>query len=158
MVLCLSDGSWCSAAGIKAKMRGTASQNRYWTSLQICSCPLSGLSSTGYGVVDTVLPFGLSSAPKIVCAITDALEWILYQCRISSSLHYLDDFLTIDRPNSDRSAANLQLISVTYNYLGLPLKNQKVEGPTTSLTLGIILDPTRSLWVPPRSVKLPYIS
>ena len=57
--------------------------------------------------------------------------------------HYLDDFLTVGPPNSDRCTANLQLISVTCNYLGLPLKSQKVKGPTTSLTfLGIILDTT----------------
>ena len=41
--------------------------------------------------IDTVLPFGLRSAPKIFCAIADALEWILYQRGISSSLDYLDD-------------------------------------------------------------------
>ena len=93
--------------------------------------------------IDIVLPFGLRSTPKIFCAIADALEWILYQRGISSSLHYLDDLLTMGPPNSDRCAANLQLISVTCNYLGLPPKSQKVEGPTTSLTfLGIILDTT----------------
>ena len=41
--------------------------------------------------IDTVLPFGLRSAPKIFCAIADALEWILYQRGISFSLDYLDD-------------------------------------------------------------------
>ena len=93
--------------------------------------------------IDIVLPFGLRSAPKIFRAIADALEWILYKRGISSSLHYLDDFLIMGPPNSDRCAANLQLISVTCNYLGLPLKSQKVKGPTTSLTfLGIILDTT----------------
>ena len=90
--------------------------------------------------IDTVLPFGLRSAPKIFCAIADSFEWILYQCGISSSLHYLDDFLTMGPPNSDRCASNVQLISDTCRYLGLP-KSQKVEGPTTSLTfLGIVLD------------------
>ena len=29
--------------------------------------------------IDSVLPIGLSSAPKIFSVITDALEWILYQ-------------------------------------------------------------------------------
>ena len=88
-----------------------------------------------------MLPFGLRSAPKIFCAIADSLEWILYQRGISSSLHHLDDFLTMGPPNSDRCASNLQLISDTCRYLGLPLKSQKVEGPTTSLTfLGIVLD------------------
>ena len=74
------------------------------------------------------------SAPKVFCAIADSLEWILYQQGISSSLHYLDDFLAMGPPNSDRCASNLQLLSDTCRYLGLPLKSQKVEGRTSSLT------------------------
>ena len=104
---------------------------------------LLGMMWSGQLFIDMVLLFGLRSAPKIFCAIADSLEWILYQRGISSSLHYLDDFLTMGPPNSDRCASNLQLISDTCRYLGLPLKSQKVEGPTTSLTfLGIILDTT----------------
>ena len=102
---------------------------------------LLGMMWSDQLLIDSILPFSLRS--KLFYAIADTLEWIVYQHGISSSLHYLDDFLTMGPPNSDRCAANLQLISVTYNYLGFPLKSQKVEGPTNSLTfLGIILDTT----------------
>ena len=44
--------------------------------------------------VDTVLPFGLRSAPKIFNAITAALHWIAIQRGVSYLDHFLDDFLT----------------------------------------------------------------
>ena len=37
--------------------------------------------------------FGLRSAPKIFLAVADALEWILQQARVTSIMHYLDDYL-----------------------------------------------------------------
>ena len=43
--------------------------------------------------VDTVLPFGLRSAPKIFNAIADILEWILSNEGVTDLMHYLDDFL-----------------------------------------------------------------
>ena len=42
--------------------------------------------------VDTVLPFGLRSAPKIFSAVADTLEWILRSRGVTYLLHYLDDF------------------------------------------------------------------
>ena len=53
--------------------------------------------------IDKGLPFGLQSAPKIFCSISDALEWILLQKGISSCLHYIDDFLTFGELNSVRA-------------------------------------------------------
>ena len=52
--------------------------------------------------IDTVLPFGLRSAPKIFSAVADALEWILTQQGVSHSIHYLDDFFTVGSPTSRR--------------------------------------------------------
>ena len=43
--------------------------------------------------IDKVLPFGLRSAPKIFSAVADAVQWIFLSRGISSSLHYLDDFI-----------------------------------------------------------------
>jgi hypothetical protein len=48
--------------------------------------------------VDTALPFGLRSAPKIFTAIADAVEWILKQAGVKFVIHYLDDFLLIGAP------------------------------------------------------------
>jgi hypothetical protein len=54
--------------------------------------------------VDTALPFGLRSAPKIFTAIADAVEWILKQAGVKFVIHYLDDFLLIGAPGSQECA------------------------------------------------------
>ena len=91
--------------------------------------PLLGMEWNSTVFVDTVLPFGLRSAPKIFCSIADALEWILLKHGISFSLHYLDDFLTAGEANSAQCKRKLDLIVSTCNFLGIPLKVQKIEGP-----------------------------
>ena len=50
--------------------------------------------------VDTVLPFGLRSAPKLFNAVADVVEWILRQAGVVNILHYLDDFLLVGAPGS----------------------------------------------------------
>ena len=57
--------------------------------------------------MDTVLPFGLRSAPKIFLAVADALEWILLEQGVSVCLHYLDDFLMIGKANTEECNCNL---------------------------------------------------
>ena len=44
---------------------------------------LLGMQWKGKIYIDTALPFGLRSAPKIFCALSDTLEWILLQAGIS---------------------------------------------------------------------------
>ena len=51
--------------------------------------------------LDTALPFGLRSAPKIFTAVADAVEWIARQHGVKFIIHYLDDYLIIGAPNSD---------------------------------------------------------
>ena len=41
--------------------------------------------------IDTVLSFGLRSAPKVFNALADSLEWILHDMGVEHTLHYLDD-------------------------------------------------------------------
>ena len=102
---------------------------------------LLGMSWEGNLYIDTVLPFGLKSAPKIFFAIADSLEWIALQARVSELLHYLDDFLMMGKGGSVECSSNLQLLVDLCRELGVPLKWQKLEGPSTSLTfLGIVLD------------------
>ena len=45
--------------------------------------------------IDKRLPFGLRSAPKIFCAVADALQFILINKGITNSLHYLDDYIVV---------------------------------------------------------------
>ncbi len=91
--------------------------------------------------IDTVLPFGLRSAPKIFNAIADAMEWIAVSCGVSHLWHFLDDYITIGAPGTPECEHNLTLLVHICHTLKLPLAIQKMEGPTTCLTfLGIELD------------------
>ena len=51
--------------------------------------------------IDTVLPFGLRSAPKIFCALSDALEWVLNRRQVGHVVKYSDDFLIVGPARSD---------------------------------------------------------
>jgi len=91
--------------------------------------------------IDTCLPFGLRSAPKLFNVLADLLSWILEQWQVAPVLHYLDDFLTMGPPQSPVCSNNLTVIKDTCSRLGIPLALEKVEGPTDCLTfLGISLD------------------
>ena len=91
--------------------------------------------------VDTVLPFGLRSAPKIFNAIADALEWVAKSCGVSFLEHFLDDYITLGAPGTLECDQNLTLLVNLCHTLNLPLALGKKEGPTTVLIfLGIELD------------------
>ena len=90
--------------------------------------------------LDTCLPFGLRSAPKLFNLMADLLAWILEQQGVSNLMHYLDDFLTMGHPNSPECQGNLHTLIQVCHLLNVPLATQKVEGPTPCL--GIILDTT----------------
>ena len=91
--------------------------------------------------IDTALPFGLRSAPKIFNALADAVEWILKQEGIEVVLYYLDDFLLVGAPNSPECERALSILLRVFGELGLPVAANKSEGPTTRLTLlGFQLD------------------
>ena len=94
--------------------------------------------------IDTCLPFGLRSAPKLFNILADMLAWIAKQNGVSFVIHYLDDFLTMGPPSSPTCQRNLDILTQICNYLGVPLAFEKVEGPSTVLSfLGIVLDTTR---------------
>ena len=103
--------------------------------------PLLGMSWENHVYVDAALPFGLRSAPKLFNAVADALEWIAKHLGIEFLWHYLDDFVTIGRPQSDECAFSLHLLIELCARLGVPLAIEKVEGPSTCLPfLGIEID------------------
>ena len=91
--------------------------------------------------VDTCLPFGLRSAPKIFNAVADALCWCLQQAGIRFVLHYLDDYIIVAPPDSDECSRAVGVLEHTCTKLGVPMAAEKKEGPTTALVfLGILLD------------------
>ena len=57
------------------------------------------------------------------------------------SIHYLDDFLTMGPAGSSVCQHNMDIFTQTCNELGIPLAEEKLEGPSTSITfLGIVID------------------
>ena len=107
--------------------------------------PLLGMRWRESLYVDTVLPFGLRSAPKIFSALADGLIWIMHLQGVDPSLHYLDDFLLFGPPASSACAESLATALSVCDRLGVPIAGEKTEGPATSLTfLGIQID-TRAM-------------
>jgi hypothetical protein len=103
--------------------------------------PLLGIKWRDQYYVDTKLPFGLRSAPKIFNALADALEWCLKAQGVRHIDHYLDDFITYGPPNSQVCADNLRTIREVTAKLGVPLAEDKCAGPASSLVfLGIVIN------------------
>ena len=111
---------------------------------------LLAMSWNGSLYIDTCLPFGLRSAPRLFNITANLLQWILRDRGgggggggggVTFVVHYLDDFLTIGPPKSAECQENLGIIKEVCHRLGIPLALEKVEGPCTALTfLGITLD------------------
>lgn len=102
---------------------------------------LMGMRWEGALYVDTALPFGLRSAPKIFTAIADAVQWVARQEGVRFVIHYLDDFLVIGAPASEECATALSKLLRIFGRLGLPVAEEKLEGPLPCLGfLGFELD------------------
>ena len=105
---------------------------------------LLGMQWEGQVYVDTALPFGLRSAPKIFNALADGLEWIAKQHGVKYLWHYLDDFITCGAADSEECQLHLQILLDICKHLGIPIAEEKVEGPAACLVfLGLIIDMIR---------------
>ena len=103
--------------------------------------PLFGITWHGKFYVDARLPFGLRSAPKVFNAVADALEWCVRHRGVKLVDHYLDDFIILGPPNCESCALSLHAVREVAAMLGIPLAEEKCEGPSTVLTfLGIQID------------------
>ena len=67
--------------------------------------------------IDTMLPFGLRSAPKIFNALADALEWVLRSAGIQHVFHYLDDFIILGTPSSSQCKSDFHYFRITCEHL-----------------------------------------
>ena len=92
--------------------------------------------------VDTCLPFGLRSAPYLFNRLSEAIHWILVnKYGVRHLLHYLDDFITAEPPDSLTCSYNLDSMLLLCKCINAPIKSSKIVGPSTSITfLGIHLD------------------
>ncbi len=87
--------------------------------------------------IDTTLPFGLRSAPKIFSAVADAVEWVARHEGVRFVIHYLDDFLVFGTPNTSECPAALAKLLDLFHRLGLQVAVEKREGPATQLEFEI---------------------
>ena len=103
---------------------------------------LLGMKWRGAFYVDMVLPFGVRSAPYIFTCLADLVEWIATRnYGVTFLMHYLDDFHTLGPPDSSVCQHNMDKSLHCFSKLGIPLHPDKLEGPSTCLTvLGIELD------------------
>lgn len=104
--------------------------------------------------LDSALPFGLRSAPKIFSAVADALAWAMALEGISAHLHYLDDFFFAGPPGRAFCHQDLQVALAVCNRLHFSVVQSKTEGPATRLTfLGILIDSDQQrLELPPEKL------
>lgn len=107
--------------------------------------PLLGMQWKGKFYIDLALPFGIRSAPKIFTRFADSLQFLLNSIGgVSNILHYLDDFFLAAPPDSLIGARNLQTCFSICEKLGVPIAEDKTEGPSTEITfLGFTLDSQR---------------
>ena len=102
---------------------------------------LLGMEWGGSWFVDTALPFGLRSVPKIFTAMADGLLWIMAANGVESALHYLDDYLIFGPPGTEDCERALTTTLSLCQRLGVPVSQKKLDGPTTCLVfLGVELD------------------
>ena len=106
---------------------------------------LLGIFWQNHYYIDTCLPFGLRSAPYLFNQFASALHWILQNnYGMSHLIHYLDDYLLMDIPQSPRCGHHVSIFLYTCHRLGIPVAMDKLEGPSTTLTfLSLELDSTR---------------
>lgn len=91
------------------------------------------------------LVFGCRSSPKVFDTLSQALCWIsTNNYGTETMFHLLDDFLTVDGPDSCKGKRTLALLSLLCGRLHIRLAHHKCVGPTVCLEyLGIILDSSK---------------
>ena len=83
----------------------------------------------GWVFVNTALPFGLRSAPKIFTAIADTAEWIVKQQGVEFVIHYLHDFLVVTAGDEHQGSHIMRDIRVPWAFCGVG----QAGGPCTTL-------------------------
>ncbi len=102
---------------------------------------LLGMKRGGELFVDGALPFGLRSAPLLFMAVGDAIEWIATQRGARWLRHYIDDYVAVGQRGTDECERAMEILKQTCQGLGMPLDENKEEGPSEVLTfLGTELD------------------
>ena len=103
---------------------------------------LLGMKWQGMYYFDTVLPFGLRSAPYLFDQFSCMLEWVIKtKLGIPNVIHILDDFFFVTKPPRSDCLTALCNILCLFTELDIPIAPGKTFPPTTSLEfMGVLLD------------------
>jgi hypothetical protein len=107
--------------------------------LRAADQPLHGISWLQRYAYELSLTFGVRSSPAIWERVATAIQWIMESHGLLVS-HHVDDFIIICPPGRDASA-DIKLFDSICAQLGIPLAEDKKEGPLTSMVYcGIIIN------------------
>lgn len=91
-------------------------------------------------LLDTVLPFGLRSSPKLFDDFASALEYIMVKRGVTYVRHYLDDFVTLHK-SREMCDRNLEMMLQICAEIGFAVNSKKVTPANTETEfLGIVID------------------
>lgn len=102
---------------------------------------LLGCFLDGRTALDTRLPFGCRSSPKLFNLYSEALHWIL-EARGIELEHYLDDFF--GATDGDGRAVT-ELVCAIARSLGFRIREKKVEWGAVVVVLGVEVDALRGV-------------
>ena len=134
LIIQLGKGSYMAKTDICSAFRNVPVHPKDWE--------LLGMHWNGLYFFDTVLPFGLRSAPYIFNQLSDAIQWIAKtNCDIRHILHILDDFFLIEPPPRANCMTSLCKLLTLMTNLNVPIASSKTYAASTSLEfLGVLLD------------------
>lgn len=103
---------------------------------------LLGFTFDGKFFMDLCMPMGCSIACTVFETFSRFLEWAVRELAATHDVvHYLDDFLFLGPPNSPNCQEALLVFQRVAGALGIPLSEEKTEGPATRITfLGTEID------------------
>ncbi|XP_069592246.1 uncharacterized protein [Ranitomeya imitator] len=106
------------------------------------SIPLLGCFWNGEFYLDRCLPMGCSISCSLFETFSTFLEWVVRDVSdVASVIHYLDDFMFVGPPDSAVCGNLLATMEWVSGHFGVPLAQEKTEGPCTVLSfLGILID------------------
>ena len=102
---------------------------------------LLGMTFQDQFYIDKCLPFGLSVSCAVFEKFSTFLEWHVKQKTNSKQLiHYLDDFCGCSK-DKEKAKNSLTNTLSCFEALGVPVSDEKVEGPSTNIKfLGLEVD------------------
>lgn len=101
---------------------------------------LLGFKWNGAYYYERVLPFGLKSSCRLWDEFAQALHYFFEWMGVDACIHYIDDFLFVFEVREHAEGCLAKALALCKE-LGIPMADDKTEGPTTRLTfLGIELD------------------